>query len=208
RLIRGQTLTEATRAYHRRQAAGHRVHVDRLGLIRLLNAFVSVCQTVAYAHTQGIVHRDLKGQNVVLGDFGEGAVLDWGFAKLLASEVRSQKSEVRDQRSEIRSQATTPDICEIDPPDMSTEHTQAGQFPGTPAYMAPEQAEGRLDLIDARTDVFGLGAILYEILTGQPPFVGTDTTDVLRKARSGDALPPATLAEGAPAALAAACTRA
>src|SRR5262249_25226079 len=122
RLIRGQTLTEATRAYHRRQAAGHRVHVDRLGLIRLLNAFVSVCQTVAYAHTQGIVHRDLKGQNVVLGDFGEVAVLDWGFAKLLASEVRSQKSEVRDQRSEIRSQATTPDICEIDPPDMSTEH--------------------------------------------------------------------------------------
>jgi WD40 repeat protein/serine/threonine protein kinase len=208
RLIRGQTLTEATRAYHRRQAAGHRVHVDRLGLIRLLNAFVSVCQTVAYAHTQGIVHRDLKGQNVVLGDFGEVAVLDWGFAKLLASEARSQRSEVREQKSEVRDPAVIPDACKADATDVPTGYTQAGQFPGTPAYMAPEQAEGRLDLIDARTDVFGLGAILYEILTGQPPFVGTDTTDVLRKARDSELIPPRSLAEDAPAALAAVCTKA
>src|SRR5262245_34379328 len=99
RLIRGQTLTEATRAYHRRQAAGHRVHVDRLGLIRLINDYVTVCQTVAYAHTQGIVHRDLKGQNVVLGDFGEVAVLDWGFAKLLASE-EGARGEGRGAREE------------------------------------------------------------------------------------------------------------
>ncbi|HEY7424042.1 MAG TPA: protein kinase [Gemmataceae bacterium] len=196
RLIRGQTLTEAAHAYHWQRAAGHGIRADRLGLIQLLNAFVNVCQTVAYAHTQGIVHRDLKGQNVVLGDFGEVAVLDWGFAKLLADEASGRRPP---------SVSSQPEANAADAP---SDHTQAGQFPGTPAYMAPEQAEGRPDLIDARTDVFGLGAILYEILTGQPPFVGTDTTDVLRKARAGEVLPPRTLSASAPAALAAVCVKA
>jgi serine/threonine protein kinase len=136
-----------------------------LGLVPLLNAFVTVCNTVAYAHSQGVIHRDLKGENVVLGDFGEVVVLDWGLAKLVGRVQR-----------------------EADDPSLAVEHaasddpglTVQGQAMGTPAYMAPEQASGHLDLIDRHTDIYGLGAILYEILTGCAPFSGPHTHEVLR----------------------------
>jgi WD40 repeat protein/serine/threonine protein kinase len=197
RLIHGQTLTEAVRAYHARRTAGYGLRADRLGLIRLLNAFISVCHTVAYAHVQGVVHRDLKGENVVLGDFGEVIVLDWGFAKLLD----------KDRAGEVGETAAANNFF-VNLSAADSRHTQAGQVLGTPAYMAPEQAEGRLDQIDARTDVFGLGAILYEILTGQPPFVGQDTVEVLRKARTGEMPRPQAVATDTPAALDAICARA
>src|SRR5206468_9631777 len=80
RFIKGRTLTDALRAYHQKRAAGR---PEPLEQIALLNAFVAVCHAVAYAHSRGVIHRDLKGQNVVLGDFGEVIVLDWGFAKVL-----------------------------------------------------------------------------------------------------------------------------
>ena len=83
RFVRGRTLNEASRAYHKKRAAGE---ADKLGMAELLTAFVSVCQAVAYAHSRGIIHRDLKGQNVVLGDFGEVIVLDWGLAKRVSVE--------------------------------------------------------------------------------------------------------------------------
>jgi eukaryotic-like serine/threonine-protein kinase len=190
RLVQGRTMSEAARDYHRRRKAKE---TNSLDLIRLLNAFVAVCNAVAYAHTRGVIHRDLKGQNVVLGEFGEVIVLDWGFAK----EEKDRPEENDDLVAPITSPGPT-----------LQDETQAGQVLGTPAYMAPEQAAGRLDLIDRRTDVFGLGAILYEILTGDPPFTGADTRSVVQKARCGEPPPPAAVWPGVPRSLAAICARA
>jgi hypothetical protein len=164
--VRGRTLLDAIRTYHKRRAAGE---VGPLELPELLNAFVGVCNAVAYAHSRGVIHRDLKGQNVVLGDYGEVMVLDWGLAKVLRPKGDGRPS--------------TP---ETPPPVVSEDSslrgaTLHGQVLGTPGYMAPEQAEGRQDLIDGRTDVYGLGAILYEILTGRVPFSGTDTQELLQR---------------------------
>jgi serine/threonine protein kinase len=129
---------------------------------RILGAFVSVCNAVAYAHSHGVIHRDLKPDNVVLGAYGEVIVLDWGLAKLVDEDL-----------AETRMVSVTT--------EAEADTTHAGGLLGTPAYMAPEQAEGCLHLIDARTDVYALGAILFEILTGHPPHEGIDTAELLRR---------------------------
>jgi PAS domain S-box-containing protein len=181
RFVRGRTLSEAARTYHDRRRAGQ---ADPLELPALLNAFVTVCNTVAYAHSRGVIHRDLKGQNVLLGDFGEVVVLDWGLAKLVGRPERDDPA-----RSVVHAET-----------GADSGYTLQGQALGTPAYMAPEQAVGRLDLIDRRTDVYGLGAILYEILTGRPPFTADSTEEVLRKVREeGPAFPRETWPEVPPA---------
>jgi PAS domain S-box-containing protein len=192
RFVRGLTLSEAIREYHEKRAAGK---ADPLGFLVLLNAFVAVCNTIAYAHSRGVIHRDLKGQNVVLGDFGEVVVLDWGLAKSIHGPEREVLSTDHEGvRSDFNME--------------NSELTQVGQVLGTPAYMAPEQAAGRLDLIDHRTDVYGLGAILYEVLTGQPPFMGPDTREVLRQVREQEPLQPRLACPDVPAALEAVCLRA
>jgi serine/threonine-protein kinase len=183
-LVRGRTLREAGRAYHQKRAAGRAGPLD---LRELLGAFVAVCNAVGYAHSRGVIHRDLKGPNVVLGDFGEVIVLDWGLAKVVA-------------RAEGPAVSLGPDR-----PDGAT---MQGRILGTPGYLSPEQAVGRLDLIDERSDVYGLGAILYEILTGRPPFIGKDTSEVIRQAAHADPLPPRDLVPGVPRALEAVCLRA
>jgi PAS domain S-box-containing protein len=188
RFVKGRTLTEAAQDYHRRRIAGE---ADSLEFVSLMSAFVTVCNTVAYAHSRGIIHRDLKGQNVLLGDFGQVVVLDWGLAKLL------DRSE-----DDLDSSSIVLDREAAEGRDL----TLQGQMIGTPAYMAPEQAAG--DFIDQRTDVYGLGAILYEIITGQPPFKGSDASDVLRKVLNEDPVPPSQLCKEVPAALEAACLRA
>jgi serine/threonine-protein kinase len=187
RFIHGRTLSEACKQYHgRRTAAAH-----RLELHELLGAFVSICQAVAYAHSRGVIHRDLKGSNIVLGDFGEVVVLDWGLAKLI-------------DRPEDTS-ATPPVTL---PQEEHREETQVGQLLGTPAYMSPEQAEGRFDGIDRRSDVYGLGAILYEILTGRPPFTGVNRVEIVHQVINDAPLLPRSLAASTPPALQAACLKA
>ena len=186
RFVKGRTLSEAARAYHDKRSASR---ADALELPKLLNAFVTVCNTLAYAHSRGVIHRDLKGQNVIVGDF---VVLDWGLAKLVGRpESRADTSAVV-----------------LNDAGADSSYTMQGQVLGTPAYMAPEQSAGRLDLIDARTDVYGLGAILYEILTGAPPFTGDSTDEVLRKVREEEPMPPRQLWAGVPPALEALCLRA
>ena len=170
RFINGQTLAEVSRVYHRKRVEGQ---ADPLDLATLLNAFVAVCNTVAYAHSRGVIHRDLKGQNVILGDFGEVVLLDWGLAKVLGQSES-------DNHPGVNTRDTT----------IDGERTVGGQVMGTPGYMAPEQAAGRSDLIDFRTDVYGLGAILYEILTGRPPFESPDLLDLLRMVREEEPIPP------------------
>jgi PAS domain S-box-containing protein len=189
RFVKGRTLSEAARAYHRKRSAGQAAALD---LPVLLNAFVTVCNTVAYAHSRGVIHRDLKGQNVILGDFGEVVVLDWGLAKLVG-------------RPEGEPQARS---VVLDDAGADSGYTLQGQALGTPAYMSPEQAAGRPDLMDRSTDVYGLGAILYEILTGAPPFTGPSTDEVLRKVREEEPVPPRQFWPEVPSALEALCLRA
>jgi PAS domain S-box-containing protein len=189
RFVKGRTLSAAARSYHDKRLAGQ---ADALELPALLNAFVTVCNTVAYTHSRGVIHRDLKGQNVILGDFGEVVVLDWGLAKLVG-----------------RKEGDVPTAAVVlDEAGADSGYTVQGQALGTPAYMAPEQSAGRLDLIDRRTDVYGLGAILYEILTGAPPFTGHSTEEVLRKVREEEPTPPRQLWPEVPPALEALCLRA
>jgi serine/threonine protein kinase len=134
-------------------------------IARFVTIFGQACQTVAYAHSQGVIHRDLKPLNVMVGEFGEVQVMDWGLAK-------------------VRGAAPVAEPAAGD--DDGDERTQAGQSLGTPAYMAPEQARAERDGLDERADVFGLGAILCSMPTGQPPYTGTSALEVLGRARQGD----------------------
>jgi tetratricopeptide (TPR) repeat protein/tRNA A-37 threonylcarbamoyl transferase component Bud32 len=179
RFIRGRTLSDAVKAYHEKRQAGRPAPLDQLAL---LSAFVNACQAVAFAHSKGVIHRDLKGQNIVLGDFGEVVLLDWGLAKVIGHDESAARSVVRTQSS------------------AESGETMEGDVLGTPAYMAPEQAQGRLEATDRRTDVYGLGAILYEILTSKPPFSGEKLTDVLwRVVHEAPEKPRALNAAAAPA---------
>ncbi len=166
--IHGRTLREVAEEYHAGSAAaGESREVE---FSRLLEVFVKMCQAVAYAHHRGVVHRDLKPDNVMLGPFGEALVLDWGMAKVLSQ----------------------PDPASGAPPVQSTyssgsAETQDGMVMGSPAYMAPEAAAGRAVDADARTDVYLLGATLYHVLTGRPPREGRSHEEAVELART---MPP------------------
>ncbi len=200
-------MSEAALDYHQKRQAGQ---AGTFELLDLLNAFVTVCNTVAYAHSRGIIHRDLKGQNVILGDFGDVVVLDWGLAKVISG---SESASFKSQEPRTKSQEPNPKELELGSwnlgfPSSGSDLTVQGQVVGTPAYMAPEQAAGHSAQLDARTDVYGLGAMLYEILTGQAPFVGADTEEVLRKVREEEPAPPRQLWTDVPRALESSCLRA
>jgi WD40 repeat protein len=151
KLVRGRTLRAALAACR-----------DLRSRLALLGHFGDVCHAVAYAHSRGVVHRDLKPENVMVGEFGETMVLDWGLAK-----ARGQKDDTIGQTAR--------------PVESDAFATVEGSAFGTPAYMSPEQARGALDEIDERSDVWSLGAMLYEILAGRPPFSGTSASEVVLK---------------------------
>jgi Flp pilus assembly protein TadD len=174
KLVQGQTLA---RLLNDRKAVGE----DRS---HFLGIFGQVCQTLAYAHARGVIHRDLKPSNVMVGAFGEVQVMDWGLAKVLAEEGGADEpgGRERERRDTVRliRRLRTPEVVT---PEEGGAYTQEGDVLGTPAYMAPEQARSDLPRVDERADVFGLGALLCEILTGQPPFTGK-TAEAHRKART------------------------
>jgi hypothetical protein len=140
---------------------------------RLLKVFEQVCQALAYAHSKRVVHRDLKPHNVMVGAFGEVQVMDWGLAKVLQSGGAGCEDE--EAASVIRKGSD----------EGSGSATEEGAVMGTAAYMPPEQARGEVQDIDARSDLFGLGAMLCHILTGLPAFPGP-SKEAMRRARAGD----------------------
>jgi serine/threonine protein kinase len=170
KLVKGQTLTTLLKERHEPQH----------DLPRFLGIFEQVCQTVAYAHARGVIHRDLKPSNIMVGNFGEIQVMDWGLAKVL------QRSGCGD---ELPEEATVIRTSWSQEPSLSSgtsgsgPHTAAGSILGTPAYMAPEQARGEVVSLDERCDVFGLGAILCQILTGQPPYASAGGPELREPAR-------------------------
>jgi eukaryotic-like serine/threonine-protein kinase len=141
--------------------------------------FEQICQTLGYAHSHGIIHRDLKPGNIMVGAFGEVQVMDWGLAKLLTDAP----AELRDHPSGKRQLST---VFAIVTPHTLPKETEPGTVMGTSAYMPPEQARGEADTLDSRSDVFGLGGILCEMLTGRPPFAEKTSLENQRLSMKGD----------------------
>jgi WD40 repeat protein len=153
---------------------------------------LAVAEAMAYAHSQRVIHRDLKPANILVGEFGETVVIDWGLAKELDPPG-----------------GTAPDTAPATPRSPSVpspEYTQHGTVMGTPAYMPPEQAAGQT--VDERADVYALGAILYRLLSGQAPYTGTSSQEVLRQVLTQEPPPLAQLQPGVPEALLAIVSRA
>jgi serine/threonine-protein kinase len=205
RFIQGETLEAALLRFHAADTARRGLGARRLALRELLGRFVAVCNTIAYAHSKGVLHRDLKPANIMLGPYGETLVVDWGLAKVVGSGQRaggSKETGVRSQESGVSEQAaaTLPAAhCPLP--------TAEGQALGTPAYMSPEQAAGQTDVVGPATDVYGLGATLYAILTGRPPLEGT-TAQMLAQARLGNVPTPRSWKPDVPPALEAICRKA
>ena len=182
KLVKGQTLAALLK--DRKELSDQRS--------RLLGIFEQVCQTTAYAHSRRVIHRDLKPANIMVGAFGEVQVMDWGLAKVLktggiADEKRARdtklgQSLIQTVRSGSSNQAAVGTRKGV---GSAGSETHAGSVMGTPAYMPPEQALGEVERLDERCDVFGLGAILCEILTGAPPYVSEDQSELFRQAARG-----------------------
>ena len=168
KLVRGQTFSELL--VGRDSPADDRA--------RCLAIFERICQAIAYTHARGVVHRDLKPGNVMIGAFGEMQIVDWGLAKVLP------RGGLADELAEVSS-IDAPVETLRDRPGSSTQVSRAGTVMGTPAYMPPEQAQGLVDALDERSDVFSLGAILCAILTGKPPYPG-EAEAARRRAATAD----------------------
>ncbi len=168
KFIQGRTLGDAVKEYHGSADS------KELRLHRLLSVFVNLCQTVAYAHSRGVIHRDLKPDNVMVGAYGETLVLDWGLAKVVGAAEESS-----DPFGKIQLSNTDDTMATVD-----------GSIKGTPAYFAPEMAEGQVDNIDQLSDVYLLGSVLYSILTGRAPRHAKKMKELLALARTKPPDPP------------------
>ena len=170
RFIRGYNLKDAISQFHKTDPFGRSSGRQTLGLRRLLGRFIDVCNAMQYAHSRGVLHRDLKPSNVMLGKFGETLVVDWGLAKPMdRPETYSVSRETA-----------------VHPPSASgSAPTQMGSVIGTPAFMSPEQAEGRHDRVGPASDIYSLGVTLYCLLTNHMPFASKRILEVLENVSKG-----------------------
>lgn len=162
RLVQGKSLREILDASSRGDAEWRRS--------RVLDVVIRVCETIAYAHSRGIVHRDLKPDNIMVGRFGETYVMDWGLAKALGRtsdrDVRLRATAVAGSSEKGRARSESGPPLDFEAPLL----TMDGDVVGTPAYMPPEQAAGRLAEVTTSADVYSLGAMLYHVIAGHPPY--------------------------------------
>jgi serine/threonine protein kinase len=222
RFIKGDSLQEAVTRFHRSagtempqaepakrdsqpevaagdERAAHatfrvpKLAFESLAFRKLLGRFVDVCNAIEYAHSRGVLHRDLKPGNIMLGKYGETLVVDWGLAK---AKGRAADHAYIDEAT-LRPGAAS-----------GSAPTQMGAAIGTPAYMSPEQAAGQVDQLGPASDVYSLGATLYHVLVGKPPFSKDDVDNTLRKVKSGMFLPPRQVNPGVPRSLEAICLKA
>jgi serine/threonine protein kinase len=170
KLVEGETLTKIIERLHASE-------YDHREVERLLQVFLKICDGLSFAHSRGVVHRDLKPDNVMVGSHGQVYVMDWGVA-LIANAKRPQAEAPKSPRVSLSE-------------DLSRDsREEAGAIVGTFEYMAPEQAWGRTDEIDHRTDVFGLGAVLYHLLTGRGPNAANTAFESLQRAQRALTVPP------------------
>lgn len=204
KLIRGQSLEDILD----KLGDGDERTLSEFGLRRLLDVFLQVCQALEYAHALGVIHRDLKPANIMVGDFGEVLVMDWGVAKLKGREDAASNSEPnRPSVPPGGDVSKRPRLVSIEPPqDVSSVRagkqawqTQYGTVVGTPAYMSPEQAKGLA--VDDKSDIYSLGCMLYEILTGHVPFEHDDPVVTMTRHLSEAPTPPRKLNRNVPPAL-------
>jgi eukaryotic-like serine/threonine-protein kinase len=189
RFIAGETLRAAIVRLHKPPAT-EPLDAKHIVFQQLIRRFLSVCETMAYVHQLEVLHRDLKPSNIILGPYGETLVVDWGLAK----DMR-RADTLEDQAAHGGNGSLDSDI------------TFAGQTLGTPSYMSPEQAAGAWAEVGRQSDVYSLGATLFEILTGQSPFPGSDLVAVIDRVRRGDLERPRRINPRAPAALEAVCLK-
>jgi serine/threonine protein kinase len=192
RFIKGDSLKEACATYHAGKTT--RSESENVLLFRqLLGRFVDVCNTIEYAHSRGVLHRDLKPGNIMLGKYGETLVVDWGLAKSIAKEKLNQ----------------SPDERTLQPVSGdSTTATMMGSVVGTPQFMSPEQAGGRLEELGPASDVYSLGATLYYLLVNQPPFANQPTHQILENVSKGIFTKPCQADKSIPRPLEAICLKA
>jgi eukaryotic-like serine/threonine-protein kinase len=202
RFIKGDSLKESIERFHRPGPGSNRVtgteaaparRNRELELRQLLRRFLDVCNAIDYAHSRGVLHRDIKPGNIIVGKHGETLVVDWGLAKPLGRVELGQSSG---ERTLLPSSGS------------GSASTLPGSALGTPAYMSPEQASGDVDRLGPRSDVYSLGATLYCLLTGRAPFESEDLGAVLRKVQQGDFPAPRQLDPSLDRALEAVCLKA
>jgi serine/threonine-protein kinase len=194
RFIRGDSLKEAVKWFHDSKVP----NFDSLEFRQLLRRFVDVCNAIAYAHSRKVLHRDLKPGNIMLGKFGETLVVDWGLAKALHHGASTTAS--------VGTVHEEPPLAPAS--GSSAGKTLPGETVGTPEFMSPEQAAGRVDLLGPPTDIYALGATLYAILTGRAPVKGGNVAEVLHKVVNGDIAPAQSIVLNVPVPLAAVAMKA
>lgn len=180
KLVRGRPLNDVIKALR----AGDESTLAEYPLDRLLGVFMKVCDALSFAHAHNVIHRDLKPENIMLGRFGEVLVMDWGLARIL-NQPEAPGLEV------VGGIETDSSQRKLEGDSRPSALSMEGTIAGTPAYMAPEQARGQVSRIDQTTDVFALGAILYELLILRPPYQGEGGTQVIERAAEGEIVPPA-----------------
>ena len=193
RFIKGDNFKETIASFHADESFRADPGKRSLELRKLLRRFVDICNAIDYAHTRGVLHRDIKPANVIVGKHGETLVVDWGLAKVMG---RTEHGTTSDKRTLMPSSAS------------GSAETLPGSALGTPSYMSPEQASGDIEHLGSRSDVYSLGATLYCLLTGKPPFLGDDLGAVLRAVQKGEFPSPRTADPTIDRALEAVCLKA
>ncbi len=193
KFVQGRTMKKILDEFHALPAGSSDREVEQS---KLLQMFLSLCQTVAYAHSRGVLHRDLKPENVMVGPYGETILLDWGIAKVMGQPDHTPSEG-----------AQTPELVHLEAGEEGTE-TRVGAIMGTPAYMAPEVAAGLNAEVDFRSDIYLLGATLYEMLTGRQPRTAKTAIELIKKAKYEAPKPARAVNPHVPKALEAICAKA